>query len=88
MPELSRFYGIVVRIFVEGGSRHVPHFHAQYGAFTVSYGIDPIRLLAGDMPVRQRRLLEAWAELHQAELVLNWERIQRGERRMPIDPLQ
>jgi len=56
VPEISRFFGIVIRMFAEPGSpHHVPHFH-------------PIDLIAGSLPKKQRRLVEAWAELHQAEL--------------------
>jgi hypothetical protein len=88
MPELSRFYGIIVQMYFEPVGHRVPHFHARFGSFRASFLIDPIELLAGEVPIRQRRLIEAWAELHQTELLANWEAIQSEAPRMPIDPLR
>ena len=51
------------------------------------YGIEPVELLAGILPKRQQRLVEAWAELHQAELVADWDRLQTGHTALPIAPL-
>ena len=70
MPEISRFFGIVIRMFVEaGGAHHLPHFHAYYQERVGIYGIDPIELIAGSLPKRQERLVLAWAELHREELL-------------------
>lgn len=89
MPELSRFFGIIIRMFSEPGSRHhAAHFHAYYQNEVGIFGIDPIELIAGSLPRRQRRLVEAWAELHQSELRVDWERLQSGEPPEPIEPLQ
>lgn len=89
MPELSRFFGIVIRMFVEiGGPHHRPHFHAYYQDEVGIFGIDPIELIAGELPRRQRRLVEAWAELHEAELIADWERLQAGKVPQPIEPLR
>ena len=66
MPELCRFFGIIIRMFAEaGGPHHVPHFHAYYQNEVGIYSLDPIELIAGSLPKRQHRLVEAWAELHQ-----------------------
>jgi hypothetical protein len=89
MPELSRFFGIVIRMFSEAGSPHsVPHFHAWYQDQIAVFAIDPIDLIAGDFPRRQRRLVEAWAELHQSELRADWALLHSGHRPQPIDPLK
>ena len=87
MPELSRFYGIIIRMYCELGPHHSPHFHAYHGDDEAAYGLDPIELLAGSLPRRQARLVEAWAELHQLELVADWGRLQAGSQPLPIDPL-
>jgi hypothetical protein len=42
----------------------------------------------GALPTRQRRLVEAWAELHQQELLIDWERLQSGRTTLPIEPLK
>ncbi len=69
MPELSRFYGIIIRMFVELDERHhIAHFHAYYQEHTAVFSISPITRIAGSFPQRQQRLVEAWAELHQMEL--------------------
>ncbi len=89
MPELSRFHGIIVRMYMEvGAPHHEPHFHAYYQDDVAVFSLDPVELITGKLPRRQRRLVVAWAELHQAELVANWERLQSGEPPLPIDPLE
>lgn len=85
MPELSRFFGIIITMYLEAGEPHViAHFHVRYGEYQATYSIEPIAQLAGALPRRQQRLVEAWAELHQDELADNWQRIQSGRRPVPI----
>lgn len=90
MPEISRFFGIIIRMFMEPAQpHHRPHFHAYYQNHVAIYGIDDeVELIAGSLPRRQKRLVEAWAELHQRELLDDWERLQRGKNPLPIDPLK
>lgn len=71
-----------------GGPHHVPHFHAYYKDDAAVFGLDPVDLLVGALPRRQRRLIEAWAELHQEELVADWARLQAGQAPLPIAPLE
>ena len=88
MPELSRFFGIIIRMFVEVDAvHHRPHFHAYYGTEVAIVAVDTIELVAGALPRRQLRLVEAWAELHQAELLADWDLLQSGRRPLPIIPL-
>ncbi len=89
MPELSRFFGIIIRMYWETGTpHHSPHFHAYYQDDVAIYGIDPVETMAGSLPRRQRRLVEAWAELHQQELTDDWQRLQEGRSPLPIQPLE
>ncbi len=89
MPELSRFFGIIIRMFFEVRAKHKsPHFHAYYQEHSAVFSISPIDILAGSFPEKQRRLVEAWAEIHQAELVTDWNLLQRGEPPYPIKPLR
>jgi hypothetical protein len=89
MPELSRFFGIIIRMFAEaGGQHHVAHFHAYCQDEVGVFSIDPVELIAGSLPRRQTRLVEAWAELHQAELMTDWQRLQEGQPPAPIEPLK
>jgi hypothetical protein len=88
MPELSRFFGIIIRMFAETGApHHSAHFHAYWHEDVAVIGIDPIAVIAGSLPTRQRRLVEAWAELHQQELLDDWNRLQQGRAPVPIEPL-
>ena len=88
MPELSRFFGIVIRMYREAGEPHnKPHFHAYYQEHMIIYGIRPIEEIAGSLPQRQRRLVEAWAELHQEELLRDWNLLMSGHRPDSIEPL-
>jgi hypothetical protein len=76
-------------MFAEAGApHHAPHFHAYYQSGVGIFSIDPVDLIGGGLPRRQRRLVEAWAELHQAELTLDWQRLQQGRPPDPIDPLK
>ena len=89
MPELSRFYGIIIRMFAEPGApHHQPHFHAYYQNSTAVFAIDPLEIIGGSFPQRQLRLVEAWAELHQGELLEDWERLQTGQLPYRISPLR
>jgi hypothetical protein len=88
MPELSRFHGIIVRMFWEPNvEHHRPHFHAVYQEHAVSIAIDIIEVLAGALPRKQQRLVEAWAELHQQELLEAWQAMQAGQPSRKIDPI-
>lgn len=70
MPELSRFFGIIIRMYAEPfAPHHLPHFHAYYQETTAVYGLDPVELISGSLPLRQKRLVEAWAEMHREELM-------------------
>ena len=51
------------------------------------YRIEPVEMLAGELPKRQQRIVEAWAELHQQELMADWDRLQNGDKPVPIAPL-
>ena len=89
MPELSRFFGIIIRMFSEAGvSHHTAHFHAYFQDEAAVFSIRPVDLIAGRFPQRQRRLVEAWAELHQEELLADWELLHSGRTAAPIEPLK
>jgi Domain of unknown function (DUF4160) len=89
LPEISRFFGIIIRMFMEAGApHHTPHFRAYFQEHVGVFSLDPVELMAGDLPRTQRRLVEAWAELHHEELTADWRRLQSGRRPLPIAPLQ
>lgn len=71
-----------------GAQHHVPHFHAYYQDEVGIFSVDPVEIIAGSLPRRQQRLVEAWAELHQNELLADWDTLQRGRIPSPIEPLK
>ena len=89
VPELSRFFGIVIRMFVEaGGQHHRPHFHAFHQENAAVFAVDTIECLGGSLPTAPQRLVEAWAEIHRAELQQDWELLQSGQPPFKIEPLR
>lgn len=80
MPSIARFRGIAIYMYTERDAPHrLPHFHAYYGEYLASFAINPPGLLEGSLPRRQLRFVLAWAELYQAKLEENWQRVQRGQ---------
>jgi hypothetical protein len=56
LPEISRFFGIVVRMFVEAAvPHHRPHFHAYYQGGVGVFALDDIEIIGGSLPARQAR---------------------------------
>lgn len=88
MPEISRFYGIVIAMYAEAGERHnLPHFHARYGAYQATFSIETGDLLSGAFPRAQLRLVQAWAELRRSALEEDWQLLQEGRRPHKVAPL-
>jgi hypothetical protein len=89
MPEISRFFGVIIRMYAEVGTpHHRPHFHAYCQDSVAVYSITPVEIMSGSLPRRERRLVEAWAELHEDELHADWDRLQAGRGPLPIEPLR
>lgn len=85
MPEISRFYGIVVRMYYD--EHPPPHFHVSYQDADASVRIDTLELVRGTLPRRAMVLVAEWALAHRDELRQNWARVERGEPLRPISPL-
>lgn len=84
MPELSPFYGIIIRMFSEPSEQHhVPHFHACYGEHVAAFSVSPVALIISFVRQRQQRLVEAWAELHVEELLADWALLEQGRKPSP-----
>ena len=72
MPELSRFYGIIIKLmYNDEKQHHKPHVHVYYGDYEASIGIDG-ELLAGALPSKQYKLVVAWLVLHEDEIYAAW----------------
>jgi hypothetical protein len=89
MPEISRFFGIVIRMFVEPTvQHHRPHFHAYYQDAAAVFAIEPVECFGGGLPRTQQRLVKAWAEIHREELQRDWNLLQSGQPPFKIEPLR
>ncbi len=85
MPTISTFYGIIIMMFFD--EHNPPHFHVQYGEYkaiiTIKDGV-----VKGELPRRALSLVYEWLDLHQKELMQNWELMQSGAKFNKIEPLQ
>ncbi len=84
MPEISRFYGVIVYMFYND---HNPqHFHIEYGEFRAVVNFEE-EIVKGTMPKRALKLVFEWMDLHKIELMKNWELARIGEPLNKIEPL-
>ncbi|GMV90254.1 MAG: DUF4160 domain-containing protein [Candidatus Hydrogenedentes bacterium] len=82
MPEISRFYGIVIRMYFN--EHNPPHFHAYYGDDEALIEIRSLAVLAGSLPPRAMGLVSEWATLHRQELLADWD---LGQKFMPFEKI-
>ncbi len=85
MPEISRFYGIVIKMFFD--DHEPPHFHVEYAEHQAVVSIETVALIGGTLPPRALGLVAEWAALHQEELREAWQRAKNLEPVDRIDPL-
>ena len=88
MPEISRFYGIIIKmLFNDDDKHHKPHVHVYYGDFTASVGLDG-EVLEGKLPLKQYRMVSGWMALHEDELYAAWNKAVRQMAFDRIEPLK
>jgi hypothetical protein len=85
MPEISRFFGIIIAMFFD--EHNPPHFHARYGKFGVAIEVRTLKVLEGRIPPRALGLVIEWASQHQEELLQNWELARQNQPLNKIAPL-
>ena len=88
MPTISMFYGITIRMYFAPDEHNPPHFHVYYNEYRATVDIRTCEIIEGNLPRRQEKLTLAWAELHQEELMANWNLVMNGETPFRIQPLQ
>ena len=76
MPEISRFFGIVIKMFFD--DHNPPHFHAEYGGDLALIDIRTLAVFSGRLPPRVTGLVIEWATLHHQELLADWDRARAG----------
>ena len=86
MPTISQFYGIIIQMF---WNEHAPpHFHATYAEYKATVDIKNLRIMEGNLPRRATQLVLDWAELHQTELLEDWDLCLGNHRPNTIAPLK
>jgi hypothetical protein len=85
MPEISRFFGIVIKMFFD--DHNPPHFHAEYSGNIALIDIRNLTVFSGNLPPRVKGFVIEWASIHQQELIEDWERSQTQQDLFKIDPL-
>jgi hypothetical protein len=85
MPELARFYGIVVQVYY--GDHLPPHFHVHYAGHSAKVDIESLALIEGDLPARAKGLVTEWATLHQEELRVAFRKAANLQQPDTINPL-
>ena len=87
MPELSRFFGIVIQMYVDD---HAPaHFHARQAGREVAIDIETLAIIGrGRLSPRAHALVVEWAALHAEELRTDWGLAQSGLPLRRIAPLR
>ena len=89
MPVLSMFLGIIVRMFYSDTARHhKPHIHVSYQGQSAILEIPSGEVLAGIIPDKKLKIVQVWIDLHQDELLANWELAVNGEDLFKIEPLR
>jgi hypothetical protein len=86
MPEISRFFGIIITMYF--GDHAPPHFHAQYGKSKATIGINDLTVGVGSLPPRALGLVMEWAAKHQGELMRNWNLVQSSQNPQNIQGLE
>lgn len=71
MPEICRFYGIIIKIFFSN-EHNPPHFHAVYGEYNGSFSILDLKMIEGDLPRKAQSLIIEWANKHKEEIINMW----------------
>ncbi|MCX4334996.1 MAG: DUF4160 domain-containing protein [Bacteroidales bacterium] len=85
MPEISRFYGIIIGMFFN--EHNPPHFHVKYEEYNAEITIKD-GIVTGRLPRRALNLVFEWLDMHRDELLENWKRGENCESFIKIEPLK
>ena len=72
MPEISRFYGIVIKMFFKPKEHDPSHIHALYGEYVGIFDLQKIEMIEGDLPIKAQEVVKDWMKIHKKELLHMW----------------
>ena len=73
MPEISRFYGIIIKMFFKPKEHEPSHIHALYGEYIGIFNIKTMEMIQGDLPTKAQELIKEWLQLHNDALQEMWD---------------
>ena len=73
MPVISRFYGMIVKMFFLASEHNPPHIHVVYGEYVGVIDIRTLQMIQGDLPNKALKIVQEWTQIHQEELLKMWE---------------
>ena len=85
MPEISRFYGIIIYMYID--DHNPPHFHVWYNDYEAVITIEE-GIVTGSLPRRELKLVYEWLDIHKEELLENWRVLSNFELANKIEPLK
>lgn len=89
MPIVTMFYGLIIRMYdFDTDQHHLPHIHVEYGDDNAVFNIEDGEIVTGKLPKNKTRLVQAWIELHQEELMADWKLACEGLDIFKIEPLK
>ena len=84
MPEIARFYGIVIKMFFKPKEHEPSHIHALYGEYMGEFNVQTMEMIQGDLPRKAQTLVCEWLCMHQAELQQMWDE-QKVQKLPPLE---
>ncbi len=72
MPVITRFYGMVIKMYLLGKEHNPPHFHVIYGEYNGVIDIQTLQVIEGDLPAKGLKLIQEWAGEYQSDLMDIW----------------
>lgn len=83
MPEIVRFYGIIIKMFFKPKEHEPAHIHALYNEYVGIFDLRTCEMTEGDMPLRAQQLVQEWMVEHKVALLEMWE----SQRIVKLPPL-
>ena len=88
MPIISDFYGIIIRMYFKDNEKHkLPHLHANYNEYTAIFDLNG-NIIDGKIPNSQKKIVQAWIEIHNSELNNLWDLLVEGKKGFKITPIK
>lgn len=84
MPEISRFYGIIIKMFFKPKEHEPSHIHALYGEYIGIFDLKTCKMTDGDLPQKAQKLVKEWLEIYKTQLQKMWES-QKIEKLPPLE---